>query len=121
MFSPNLLLHSTPNNKCVNPTISLSRSLPSAFPHQPNLGMILNRTYSDPSCLGAAAPAAAATAPSNNLRRTDSNLSMMTDDSSSEPAAAHPHGGAAAAAPAHHQDPPVIATNGTGNQLLFIG
>merc|ERR1719507_2636602 len=61
-------------------------SLPSAFPLQPNLGMILNRTYSDPSCLVAAgaAGAAGAAAGANNLRRTDSNLSMMTDDTASE-------------------------------------
>ena len=76
---------------------------------QPNLGMILNRTYSDPSCLGATAAAG-----TNNLRRTDSNLSMMTDDSASELATAHAHGGAAGTAANHHQDPPAIATNGTG-------
>ena len=95
-------------------TLNLTCSLPNAFPIQPNLGMILNRTYSDPSCLGATPTASAlAAAGTNNLRRTDSNLSMMTDDSSSE--LAHPHGGSVAAATAsHHQDPPAIATNGTG-------
>ena len=95
-------------------TLYYTCSLPNAFPLQPNLGMILNRTYSDPSCLGATATAAAGT---NNLRRTDSNLSMMTDDSNSELATAHAHGGTAgcaAATAAHHQDPPAIATNGTG-------
>jgi len=77
-------------------------SLPSAFPLQPNLGMILNRTYSDPSCLVAAgaAGAAGAAAGANNLRRTDSNLSMMTDDTASE---VHQP----------HDPPPAIATNGT--------
>ena len=86
-------------------SFSFTCSLPSAFPLQPNLGMILNRTYSDPSCLVAAgaAGAAGAAAGANNLRRTDSNLSMMTDDTASE---VHQP----------HDPPPAIATNGTGTQ-----
>ncbi len=96
---------------------------------QPNLGLILNRTYSDPSSAVANAAAAAAAAASGPgsvsslsaaaLRRTESNLSMMEDSSSNDfmtnNVAAASTTTAMAPPPTFHS----IPTNGSGKTFEF--